>query len=115
MSRDESAHIQFALEVIRTVRRQEPGLFDKELEARVIEMPKDAVECEMAFADDLLSLGVTGLSPTDMREYLQCVADRRLLAPGIPSVFQSKNPFEWFMELQDVQGLTNFFERQVSA
>jgi ribonucleoside-diphosphate reductase beta chain len=112
--RDESAHIEFALEVIRTVRRQEPGLFDKDLERRVADMLKDAVECEMAFADDVLSLGVSGLSPTDMRDYLQYVADRRLEALGVTPVFHSRNPFG-FMELQDVQELTNFFERRVSA
>src|SRR2546427_11166425 len=60
--RDESAHIQFALQVIRTVRRQEPDLFDKDLEQRVTTMLEDAVECEMAFADDVLSLGVSGVS-----------------------------------------------------
>src|SRR5947207_1370040 len=74
----------------------------------------DAVECEMAFADYVLSLGVSGLSPTDMREYLQYVADRRLEALGVAQIFHSKNPFG-FMELQDVQELTNFFERRVSA
>jgi ribonucleoside-diphosphate reductase beta chain len=112
--RDESAHIQFALEVSRTVREQEPGLFDKNMEERVTAMLEDAVECEMTFAEDVLSLGVSGLSPTDMREYLQYVADRRLEALGIAPVFRSRNPFG-FMELQDVQELTNFFERRVSA
>ena len=112
--RDESAHIQFALEVSRTVREQEPGLFDKNMEQRVAAMLEDAVECEMAFAEDVLSLGVSGLSPTDMRGYLQYVADGRLEALGIAPVFGSKNPFG-FMELQDVQELTNFFERRVSA
>src|SRR5207245_3129167 len=48
--RDESAHIQFALEVIRTVRHQEPDLVDKDLEQRVTAMLADDVECEMAFA-----------------------------------------------------------------
>src|ERR1700730_2019524 len=52
--RDESAHINFALRVIRTVRQQEAGLFDKDLALGVTSMVKDAVECEMAFADDVL-------------------------------------------------------------
>lgn len=112
--RDESAHILFAFEVIRTVREQEPGLFDKGMQDRVVEMLKDAVDCEMAFAEDVLSLGVSGLSARDMLEYLRYVADRRLEALGIAPIFGSKNPFG-FMELQDVQELTNFFERRVSA
>jgi ribonucleoside-diphosphate reductase beta chain len=46
-----------------------------------------------------------------MREYLQHVADRRL---GIAPMYGSTNPFA-FMELQNVQELSNFFERKVSA
>jgi ribonucleoside-diphosphate reductase beta chain len=49
-----------------------------------------------------------------MREYLQYVADRRLEALQLAPIFGSRNPFD-FMELQDVQELTNFFERRVSA
>ena len=112
--RDESAHIDFALEVIKTVRHEEPGIFDAEMESRVTDMIKEAVDCEMAFANDTLSMGVSGLSPTEMLQYLQYVADRRLEALGIATVFHVKNPFG-FMELQDVQELTNFFERRVSA
>jgi len=49
-----------------------------------------------------------------MREYLKYVADRRLESLWLPAVYGSRNPFA-FMELQDVQELTNFFERRVSA
>ena len=61
-----------------------------------------------------LSLGVLGLSKKEMREYLQYIADQRLQRLKIDPIFKSKNPFA-FMELQDVQELTNFFERRVSA
>lgn len=112
--RDESAHIQFAFEVIHTVRAEEPSLFDHDLESRVVQMLKDAVECERSFAEDVLSFGVNGLSLAEMGQYLEYVADRRLEALGIAPVFGTSNPFA-FMELQDVQELTNFFERRVSA
>ena len=77
-------------------------------------MLAEAVECEVQFAEDLLEQGVSGLSPTDMREYLQHVADRRLGQLGIAPLYGAENPFA-FMELQDVQELSNFFERRVSA
>jgi ribonucleoside-diphosphate reductase beta chain len=112
--RDESAHMNFAFEVIAKVRNEEPDLFDEDLTKRVIEMMDEAVECEMNFADDVLDQGVAGLSKIDMREYLQFIADQRLASLGIPPVYKSKNPFA-FMELQDVQELTNFFERRVAA
>ncbi len=112
--RDESAHIDFALEVISTVRAERPDLFDEGFSHSVTEMLREAVDCELTFAEDTLSLGVSGLSINGMREYLQYIADRRLEALHIPPIFGSRNPFD-FMELQDVQELTNFFERRVSA
>jgi ribonucleoside-diphosphate reductase beta chain len=112
--RDESCHMNFAFEVIAQVRREEPELFDDDLGRRVAEMIDEAVACEYGFAEDLLSQGISGMSLTDMREYLQFVADQRLVTLGLPKRYGSKNPFA-FMELQDVQELTNFFERTVSA
>ena len=112
--RDESAHMAFALEVIGTVRREEPELFDGEMTLQVIQMLEEAIECEMAFAEDILSGGVAGLSVSDMRQYLEFVADQRMIMLGINPRYGAKNPFS-FMELQDVQELANFFERRVSA
>jgi ribonucleoside-diphosphate reductase beta chain len=112
--RDESCHLEFAFAVVNVVRSEEPSLFDDDLEAEIVEMMKDAVECELQFAEDLLSGGVAGLSVREMRQYLEYVADARVERLGMEPIFGSKNPFA-FMELQDVQELTNFFERRVSA
>ena len=112
--RDESMHMAFAFDVVDTVRREEPDLFDEKLVDQVREMIAEAVECEVSFAEDLLGQGVPGMSLDDMRAYLEHVADRRLTQLGIPLSYGAKNPFG-FMELQDVQELSNFFERSVSA
>ena len=112
--RDESMHMNFAFRVVDTAREEEPGLFDADMAQRVEEMLRDAVECEMNFAEDVLAEGVTGLSLEDMRTYLQSVADQRMVRLGLEPIWGSTNPFP-FMDLQDVQELTNFFERRVSA
>jgi ribonucleoside-diphosphate reductase beta chain len=112
--RDESCHLDFAFEVVDIVRSQEPELWDAQLEHNIVEMLEEAVDAETQFAEDLLSGGVAGLSVRDMRQYLGYVADSRLQRLGIDPVFRAKNPFS-FMDLQDVQELTNFFERRVSA
>jgi ribonucleoside-diphosphate reductase beta chain len=112
--RDESCHMNFAFEVVHTVRNEEPGLFDARMRADVVRMLEQAVDCEMTFADDLLQGGVPGLSQRDMRQYLEYVADCRLRNLGMEPRWKVKNPFD-FMELQDVQELSNFFERRVSA
>ncbi len=112
--RDESMHMAFAFDVVAVVRAEEPGLFDETMAEQVREMLAEAVECEVQFAEDLLAHGVSGMSAASMREYLQHVADRRLAQLGIDPLYGSANPFA-FMDLQDVQELSNFFERRVSA
>lgn len=112
--RDESCHMRFAFEVVETVRREEPGLFDKEMEKQVQQMLAEAIECETQFAEDLLSGGVMGMSVVEVRQYLEFCADQRLRTLGLETVYNVSNPFD-FMDLQDVQELTNFFERRVSA
>lgn len=112
--RDESLHMAFAFDVVETVRREEPDLFDAELASQVVGMLREAVDCEAQFAEDLLGGGVAGLSVDDMRGYLEHVADRRLAQLGMPPTYGTPNPLA-FMDLQDVQELANFFERRVSA
>ena len=112
--RDESMHMAFAFDVVEVARSQEPDLLDDEMRQRVREMLAEAVECEAQFAEDLLGQGVAGLSLADMRAYLEHVADRRLALLGIEPLYGTRNPLA-FMDLQDVQELSNFFERRVSA
>jgi len=112
--RDESCHMAFAFDVVRTVRAEEPDLFDEEMRAQVEQMLEEAIACETQFAEDVLSGGVVGLSAKEMRQYLEYCADQRLSQLDLPKKYGAKNPFD-FMDLQDVQEVTNFFERRVSA
>ncbi|MFE7591094.1 ribonucleotide-diphosphate reductase subunit beta [Kitasatospora sp. NPDC057512] len=112
--RDESMHMDFAMSVVDTVREEEPDLFDDEMAKQVTEMLEEAVEAELQFAQDLCGDGLPGMNTASMREYLEAVADQRLARLGLPIRYGSTNPFG-FMELQNVQELTNFFERRVSA
>jgi ribonucleoside-diphosphate reductase beta chain len=112
--RDESCHMQFAFEVVKQVREQEPELFDEDLQRDVVTMLKEAVDAETQFAEDLLGEGLAGLSIGNVRGYLEYVADQRLQQLEMPVYYGTKNPLS-FMELQDVQELTNFFERRVAS
>jgi ribonucleotide reductase beta subunit family protein with ferritin-like domain len=53
-----------------------------------------------------------GINSKLMTQYIECVADRLMVALGVPKVYNSKNPFDW-MEMISLQGKTNFFERRV--
>lgn len=111
--RDESLHIEGAMAVVSEIRKEYPQLFNASLEAKTRAMIQEAIDVEMTFCQDALSDGVTGLSPTLMRQYLENVADQRFVQLGFAKHYHTKNPFS-FMVLQDVQPLTNFFEKRVT-
>ena len=112
--RDESGHIEFAHTVVDVIREEEPYLFDSAFKDHITAMFYEAINCELSFAEEILSQGVGGLSLKDMKSYLEYIAGIRLERLHLTSPFKSKNPFD-FMELQDTQELTNFFERRVAA
>ena len=112
--RDESSHMNFALAVVKQANNEYPGLFDDQMRTQIVEMIEEAVDCETQFAEDLLQGGVAGLTVLEVRQYLEYVADQRLGNLGMPKHFGTRNPLT-FMDLQDVQELSNFFERRVSS
>lgn len=48
-----------------------------------------------------------------MRQYIEFVADRLLVALGNAKHYNVTNPFD-FMDMISLQGKTNFFEKRVS-
>ncbi|NBX92943.1 MAG: ribonucleoside-diphosphate reductase [Proteobacteria bacterium] len=111
--RDETTHIEAAMAAIQVIREEYPHLFDENLKKLTEEMIEEAIDVEMQFCGDALSLGVSGMSPQMMKDYLMYCADNRLVQLGYPKKYLTKNPFP-FMVLQDVQSLTNFFEKRVT-
>jgi ribonucleoside-diphosphate reductase beta chain len=111
--RDETIHIEGAMAALDSIRSEYPEIFDIQLHQFILEMIEEAIEIEMQFCHDALNFGVSGMSESLMRTYLEYVADQRLNQMGYPRHFNSENPFP-FMVLQDVQPLTNFFEKRVT-
>ena len=95
--------------------REEPELFDDELDAsgrrRCSTRPSTARRSSPRTCSAAAS---SGCRSTNVRQYLEFCADQRLATLGLPKRYGAKNPLS-FMDLQDVQEVTNFFERRVSA
>ena len=53
------------------------------------------------------------MNATLMRQYIEFVADRLLVALGGEKYYNVTNPFD-FMDMISLQGKTNFFEKRVS-
>jgi ribonucleoside-diphosphate reductase beta chain len=106
ISRDEGLHCDFACLLYKE-------LLNKLSEARVKEIVASAVEIEKEFVTDALPVSLIGMNANLMQQYIEFVADRLLVALGCSKHFNASNPFD-FMEMQSLQGKTNFFEKKVA-
>ena len=79
---------------------------------RIHEIVAEAVEIEKEFVTESLPCGLIGMNADLMKQYIEFVADRLLVALEYDKVYRASNPFE-FMELISLQGKTNFFEKRV--
>ncbi|KAG0034080.1 Ribonucleotide-diphosphate reductase (RNR), small subunit [Podila clonocystis] len=106
ISRDEGLHTDFAC-LLFSLLRSRPD--QKRVNAIIIE----AVSIEQEFLTDALPVKLIGMNATLMKQYIEFVADRLLVALGNPKHYNVENPFD-FMDLISLQGKTNFFEKRVS-
>jgi ribonucleoside-diphosphate reductase beta chain len=112
--RDESIHLNFGIDLINGIKAENPHLWTAEFQNAMIERVREAVELEIAYAEDCLPNGVLGLNAALFRDYVQYIADRRLERIGLPKQYGSSNPFPWMSEAIDLSKEKNFFETTVT-
>ncbi|KAI1808447.1 ribonucleotide reductase [Daldinia bambusicola] len=105
ISRDEGLHTDFAC-LLFTHLKNRPG---KDIIQKII---TDAVAIEQEFLTEALPCALLGMNANLMKQYIEFVADRLLVALGNEKVYRSTNPFD-FMENISLGGKTNFFEKRV--
>ena len=105
ISRDEGLHTDFACLLLSHLRhRPSPAAIE-----RII---VEAVTIEQEFLVDALPCALLGMNATLMKQYIEFVADRLLVALGNQKHYNVSNPFD-FMESISLAGKTNFFEKRV--
>ncbi|PKS10397.1 hypothetical protein jhhlp_002148 [Lomentospora prolificans] len=105
ISRDEGLHTDFACLLFSHLKHRP----SKQLVEDII---TDAVKIEQEFLTEALPCALLGMNSTLMKQYIEFVADRLLVALGNEKVYRSTNPFD-FMENISLGGKTNFFEKRV--
>lgn len=113
VARDESMHMTVALELARDIITEYPHLWTEATQNEVRVMMREARDLEVAFAADLLSEQVSGLTLKDMTQYIEFTADQRLVAIGLKPEYKVGNPFPWMIN-QGLQLNTNFFEARTT-
>ncbi|TVY86787.1 Ribonucleoside-diphosphate reductase small chain [Lachnellula willkommii] len=105
ISRDEGLHTDFACLLFSHLKHR-PS------KQAVQDVITEAVEIEQEFLTEALPCALLGMNANLMKQYIEFVADRLLLALGNEKVYKSANPFD-FMENISLAGKTNFFEKRV--
>jgi ribonucleoside-diphosphate reductase beta chain len=112
--RDETIHLNFGIDLINGIKAENPELWTPAFQQRVIALIQEAVELEIAYAQDCLPQGILGLSATAFRHYVGHIADRRLERIGLPVLYHAPHPFPWMSETIDLRKEKNFFETRVT-
>ncbi|MBT3440928.1 MAG: ribonucleoside-diphosphate reductase [Euryarchaeota archaeon] len=106
ISRDEGLHCDFACLLHNKLLK---GAGENVIRSIIAE----AVEIEIEFVTNALPVSLIGMNSDLMKQYIQFVADRLLVALGATKLYNVGNPFPW-MEMISMQGKTNFFEKRVA-
>ena len=112
--RDESMHLNFGIDMINQIKLENPHFWDEEMQDQAAGMILQGMELEIEYARDTMPRGVLGMNASMMEEYLNYIANRRLVQLGLPEEFpNSENPFPWMSEIMDLRKEKNFFETRV--
>lgn len=112
--RDESMHCNFGIDLINTLKNENPHLWTPAFKAEIAELFRVAVDLEYRYAEDTMPRGVLGLNASMFKSYLRFICNRRCTQIGIDQIFASEeNPFPWMSEMIDLKKERNFFETRV--
>ncbi len=112
--RDESQHLNFGINIINTIKEEQPEVWTPEFQTRAINLVKKAVDLEATFAAEVFPKGIFGMNADGFRKYIEHIADRRLARVGLPAQYNTPNPFPWMSEAIDLNKEKNFFETRVT-
>ena len=112
--RDESMHLNFGIDMINQIKLENPELWTDDMKEQATQMILQATQLEIEYARDTMPRGVLGMNAAMMEEYLEFIANRRLVQIGLPEQFEGvSNPFPWMSEIMDLRKEKNFFETRV--
>ncbi len=112
--RDESQHLNFGINLINTIKEEQPELWTPEFQQHIVDLVKEAAELEYTFATTVFPKGIFGMNADGFKQYIEHIADRRLSRVGLPEQYGSQNPFPWMSEAVDLNKEKNFFETRVT-
>ena len=112
--RDESQHLNFGINMINTIKEEQPELWTPEFQERIVGLVREAAQLEYTYAQTVFPKGIFGMNADGFKQYIEHIADRRLSRVGLPLQYNVANPFPWMSEAIDLSKEKNFFETRVT-
>lgn len=116
IQRDELTHLALFQNMITSLRKERAELFTDDLVEEVVELFREAVKIETAWGEYITQSQLLGLTPELIGSYIEYLADRRLKAVKLPTLYgREDNPLRWVDSFADFNSQrTNFFESKVT-
>ena len=112
--RDESLHLAFGVDLIKTICAENPGVWTPEFQNEIVDLVRQSVELESRYAHDACPDGILGINADKFCHYVEHIADRRLERLSLPKIYNRENPFPWMSQSTDLSKEKNFFETRVT-
>lgn len=114
--RDESLHVEGMTKLFKEIVSENYSIWDDELKKEIYTIAEEMVKLEDKFIDLVFEQGgVQGLEPSDVKQYIRYICDRRLLQIGLKPINGVKeNPLEWIDWVLNGVEFTNFFENRAT-
>lgn len=113
--RDESMHFNFGIDLINTIKAENPDIWDIAFKDEVSLIIRDGVRLEIEYAKDTMPDGILGLNSDMLAEYLYFIGNRRASQLGLNPLYPpTDNPLPWMSEIMDLKKEKNFFETRVT-
>ena len=108
IQRDEITHLLLFQNMINSTRKERPDLFTPELEEKVRDLFRKAVELEASWGAYITQGQILGFTDAIITQYIQYLADQRLEAVGYAPMYNVKHPIPW------VDGYASFNDQRVN-
>jgi ribonucleoside-diphosphate reductase beta chain len=113
--RDESNHIEVFRRLLMDLVDENPDIWTDEFREDLRATMAEGIRLEKKFIRDCLPVASIGLNSAEFEDYIDYIADRRLIDCGLaPLNGNVSNPFPWLAEMMDIKKEQNFFEGRVT-
>lgn len=115
IQRDEITHLLLFQNMINSVIKERPELFNKNNIDKIYEMFQKAGELEIKWGKYITQNQIMGFTDDLIEEYIHYLVDQRLVAINLRRIYNAKHPIKWvddFSKFNDQK--SNFFESKVT-